>query len=243
MQQVKLGVNIDHVATLRQARREMEPDPVNAARIAKNAGADLIVAHLRQDRRHVQEKDLFALRKMLKTGLHLELANMPEMVKLGLKIKPDWVCIVPESPDEVTTRGGLNLKADKAPAIEKTIKRLKKAGVGVSLFVDPEAVSVRMAHNMGADAVELCTSSYAAAVGKHRQMTELEKLELAGYLSHELKLELHAGHDLDYANVGPVARIPHMRCLNIGFSIVARSVFTGFKIAVAEMKKLVSSSR
>jgi len=241
--QIKLGVNIDHVATLRQARRELEPDPVNAARIAKGAGADLIVAHLRQDRRHVQEKDLLALRKLLKRGLHLELANVPEMLKIALKVRPDWVCIVPESPDEVTTRGGLNLRADKAPAIEKSIKKLTKAGVGVSLFVDPEAVSVRMAHNLGADAVELCTSAYASTVGKHRQMAELEKLELAGYLAQELKLDLHAGHGLDYTNVVPVASIPQMSCLNIGFAIVARSVFTGFKIAVAEMKKLIGSAR
>ncbi|HBL16583.1 MAG TPA: pyridoxine 5'-phosphate synthase [Elusimicrobia bacterium] len=239
--QIKLGVNIDHVATLRQARQEMDPDPVVAARIARGAGADLIVAHLRQDRRHVVERDLQELRKLLKTGLHLELANVPEMIRIGLSVRPDWICIVPESPDEVTTQGGLSLKADKAAALEKTIKQIKRAGVGVSLFVDPEALGVRMAHNLGADAVELCTAEYASAVGKHHQTTELEKLELAGYLAHELKLELHAGHGLDYTNVVPVAQIPDMACLNIGFSIVSRSIFTGFKLAVAEMKKLVSS--
>ncbi|MFH1726389.1 MAG: pyridoxine 5'-phosphate synthase [Elusimicrobiota bacterium] len=240
---VKLGVNIDHVATLRGARREVDPDPIVAARVARTSGADFIVAHLRKDRRHVEEKDLFALRKMMKSGLHLELADVPGMIKIGLKVKPDWVCIVPESRDEITTRGGLDLRPGKASALENTVKRLKRAGIGVSLFVDPEAVSVRMAHNLGADAVELCTAAYARAVGKHRQLAELEKLELAGYLCRELKLDLHAGQGLDYANVMSVARIPHMRRLSIGFSIVARSVFTGLRSAVAEMKKLVVAVR
>lgn len=236
---VKLGVNIDHVATLRQARRDVDPDPVSAARVARAAGADLIVCHLRQDRRHIQDKDLHALRKVLKTGLHLEMADRPEMLKVALDVLPDWVCLVPESPTEVTTEGGLDLKGSGAGTLAKTIKRLKDAGVGVSLFVDPEAVPVRMAHNLGADAVELCTSQYAKAIGRHRQHTELEKIELAGYLAHELKLELHAGHALDYANVVPVAQIPHMRCLNIGFAIIARSLFMGLKPAVAEMKRLL----
>ena len=237
MANVKLGVNIDHVATLRQARQEVDPDPVSAARVARAAGADLIVCHLRQDRRHIQDRDLHNLRKVLKTGLHLEMADRPEMVKIALSVKPDWVCLVPETPEEVTTQGGLDLKASKG--VEKTVKKLKGAGIGVSLFVDPEAVAVRMAHNYGADAVELCTSEYAKAVGRHRQHTELERLQLAGYLAHELKLELHAGHALDYANVVPVAQIPSLRCLNIGFSVISRSIFMGLKPAVIEMKRLI----
>lgn len=240
---LKLGVNIDHIATLRQARREVDPDPVVAARVARSAGADLIVTHLRQDRRHIQERDLLALRKLYRSGMHLELAAAPEMIAIGLKIHPDSVCIVPETPEEVTTEGGLRLNGGKHPELEKSIARLRKAGIAVSLFVDPEAVSVRMARNLGADAVELCTDAYAKTIGKHRQAMELERLELAGYLAHELKLELHAGHALDYTNVVPVARIAHMRCLNIGFSIVARSVFTGLKSAVAEMKKLIAGAR
>lgn len=239
---IKLGVNIDHVATLRQARLEVDPDPVMAARTARSAGADLIVAHLRQDRRHIQEKDLLALRKLYKSGLHLELSNHPRMIAAGLKVRPDMVCLVPEAPDEVTTQGGLDLSGGRHKALEKTVARLKKAGIGVSLFIDPEAVGVRMAHNMGADAVELCTSGYAESSGKHRQRVELEKLELAGYLAHELGLELHAGHALDYANVVPVARIPHMRCLNIGFAIIARSVFAGLRSAVAEMRRLINGA-
>ena len=237
---IKLGVNIDHVATLRQARREVDPDPVSAARVAKAAGADLIVCHLRQDRRHIQDKDLHALRKVLKNGLHLEMADRPEMVKIALAVQPDWVCVVPESPEEVTTQGGLDLKNSKGSSLEKTIKKLRTAGIGVSLFVDPEAVSVRMAHNLGADAVELCTAEYAGSVGRHKQTTEIEKLELAGYLANELKLELHAGHGLDYGNVVPVAQIPGLRCLNIGFAIISRSIFMGLKPAVAEMKRLIS---
>src|SRR5687768_7090562 len=134
---VKLGVNIDHVATLRQARREMEPDPVMAARVARSAGADMIVAHLRQDRRHIQERDLFALRKLYKSGLHLELANAPAMVAVGLKVRPDSVCIVPERVDEISTEGGLDVKGAKSKSLEKTIARLKKAGISVGLFVDP----------------------------------------------------------------------------------------------------------
>lgn len=240
MANVKLGVNIDHVATLRQARREVDPDPVSAARVARAAGADLIVCHLRQDRRHIQDRDLHNLRKVLKTGLHVEMADRPEMLKIALAVKPDWVCLVPETPDEVTTQGGLDLKAAKG--VEKTIKKLTDAGIGVSVFVDPEAVAVRMAHNFGADAVELCTSEYAKSVGRHRQHTELERLQLAGYLAHELKLELHAGHALDYSNVAPVAQIPHMKCLNIGFAVVARSIFMGLKPAVIEMKRLIQQA-
>jgi pyridoxine 5-phosphate synthase len=237
---VKLGVNIDHVATLRQARRDVDPDPVSAARVARAAGADLIVCHLRQDRRHIQDKDLQNLRRVLKTGLHVELADRPEMVKIALAVRPDWVCLVPESPTEVTTQGGLDLKAGKT--IEKTVKKLRDAGIGVSMFVDPEAVAVRMAHNFGADAVELCTSEYARSVGRLRQHTELERLQLAGYLAHELKLELHAGHALDYSNVVPVAQIPHMKCLNIGFAVIARSIFMGLKPAVIEMKRLIQQA-
>ena len=238
---VKLGVNIDHVATLRQARQEVDPDPVMAARVARGAGADIILAHLRQDRRHIQEKDLHDLRKLFKSGLHLELSQASEMIGIGIKVKPDSVCIVPEKAGEITTRGGLDLKGD-LHGIEKAVRRLKEAGIGVSLFVDPEAESVRAAHKLGADAVELCTDVYAKTFGKHSQGAEIERLELAGYLANELGLELHAGHGLDYTNVGAVARIAHMACLNIGFSIISRSVFTGIKVAVAEMKKLIAAS-
>ncbi|MFA6029769.1 MAG: pyridoxine 5'-phosphate synthase [Elusimicrobiota bacterium] len=240
---VKLGVNIDHVATLRQARGEMDPDPVSAARICRQAGADMIVAHLRQDRRHIQEKDLEGLRKLFKRGLHLELADVPEMIGVALEVKPDSVCIVPENPSEVTTQGGLNFAALDSSSLTKTCAKLRKAGIGVSLFVDPDALSVRKAKALGADAVEICTARYADAAGHHRQQAELEKISLAAYLAEELELELHAGHGLDYTNVVPIAAIPQVRCLNIGFSIIARSLFTGLKPAVGEMKKLIQSAR
>lgn len=240
---VKLGVNIDHIATLRQARKGVDPEPVAAAKVACTSGADLIVCHLRADRRHIQDEDVLKLRKEVKAALHLEMADTPAMVAFALKVRPDSVCIVPESLKEVTTQGGLNVKSGSQSGLEKTIKKLNAAGIGVSLFVDPDAVSIRIAKNIGADTIELCTTSYAGVQGKLKQNAEIEKLELAGYLAHELGLELHAGHDLDYHNVVPVVRIPHMECLNIGFAIVSRSVFTGLRAAVSEMKKLISGAR
>ncbi|MBI4376438.1 MAG: pyridoxine 5'-phosphate synthase [Elusimicrobia bacterium] len=235
---VKLGVNIDHVATLRQARRDIDPDPIAAANVCRQAGADAIVCHLRQDRRHIQDKDLFALCK-LKTDIHLEIAAVPQMVRLALKAKPDSVCIVPEHPKEITTQGGLDL-AKPLPGLPAAIQAFKKAGIEVSLFIDPEASMVRAAKKLGADTIELCTTAYCEAEGKKKAKDELERLELAGYLAQELGLGLHAGHGLDYHNVQAVARIPHLSALNIGFSIVARAVFVGLKSAVAEMKHLIS---
>jgi pyridoxine 5-phosphate synthase len=174
----------------------------------------------------------------LKGDLHLEMADTSEMVAIALKAGPASVCIVPESPKEVTTEGGLDLS--NAKALAKTIEKLKKAGIEVSLFIDPEAASVRAAKAMGADTVELCTTAYCSAQNKAKANAELERLELAGYLAHEMDLNLHAGHGLDYHNVQAVSRIPHLGALNIGFSIVARSVFVGLKVAVSEMKRLIN---
>lgn len=235
---VKLGVNIDHIATLRQARRDVDPDPVAAALVCRSAGADSIVCHLRADRRHIQDEDLFKLCK-LKGETHLEISSDPAMAAIALKAKPGSVCLVPERPKEVTTEGGLDLKAGQK-AIGKAIERFKAAGIEVSLFIDPEAVSVRMAKSMGADCVELCTTAYAEAEGRNKQKGELERLELAGYLATEMGLILHAGHGLDYHNARAVAGIPGMASLNIGFSIIARSVFVGLKSAVGEMKQNIS---
>lgn len=235
---VKLGVNIDHVATLRQARREMDPDPVAAALVCRQAGADMIVCHLRRDRRHIQDADLFKLCG-LKGETHVEVSTDPKMIARVLKAKPGSVCLVPERPGEVSTEGGLKLK-DGVKDLGKTVERLKKAGIEVSLFIDPDAASVRAARGLGADTVELCTTSYCEAEGKNKAKAELEKLELAGYLANELGLEFHAGHGLDYHNVLAVARIPRLDAVNIGFSIMARAVFVGLKTAVAEMKGLLS---
>ncbi len=238
MSRVKLGVNIDHVATLRQARKEKNPDPVEAARVVLGAGGDMIVMHLRQDRRHVQEADLERVRQDVKGLLHVELAAIPEMEKIALKLRPDSVCLVPESQREVTTQGGMKVEG-KNPELARIIKSLSDAGIGVSLFVDPEPGAIRAAHNLGADSVELCTTAYSEAWGKKLQARELEKLQLASFLVKELDMELHAGHGLDYYNVAPVARIDGMDCLNIGYSIISRALFIGLKNAVAEMKRLI----
>jgi pyridoxine 5-phosphate synthase len=234
---VKLGVNIDHVATLRQARRDIDPDPIAAAQVARGAGADMIVCHLREDRRHLQDEDLFKLCK-LKGELHLELADVPEIVSIALKAQPGSVCLVPERRQEVTTEGGLSLSGAKS--MGKTIEKLKSAGIEVSLFIDPEATAVRQAKALGADTVELCTTAYTTAEGKNKAKAELERLELAGYLANEMGLNLHAGHGLDYHNVQAVSRIPHLQAVNVGFAIVARSVFVGLKAAVSEMKTLIN---
>lgn len=235
---VKLGINIDHIATLRQARKDIDPDPIAAAQVALSSGADAIVCHLRQDRRHIQDEDLIKLCR-LKGDIHLEISAAPEMVAMALKTKPSSVCLVPERAKEVTTEGGLDLKANSKD-VAKAVSKLKGAGIEVSIFVDPEAVSVRQAKALGADIVELCTTAYAVADGKNAQRLELERLELAGYLAYEMGLGLHAGHGLDYHNARAVARIQHMQSLNIGFSVIARSVFVGLKAAVLEMKQIVS---
>jgi pyridoxine 5-phosphate synthase len=221
----------------------VDPDPVGAARVCRQSGADMVVVHLRQDRRHIQEQDLVELCKLFKRGVHLELSDAAEMVDIAVRVKPDSVCLVPEDPREKTTQGGLSAAALDSASLRHAVERLRKAGIGVSLFVDPDAVSLRKAKALGADAVEICTARYAEAAGKRDQQEELENISLAAYLAEELGLELHAGHGLDYTNVGPVAQIPHVQCLNIGFSIIARAMFTGLKPAVSEMKRLIQASR
>ncbi len=234
---LKLGVNIDHIATLRQARLDIDPDPVQAAQVARQSGADIIVCHLRRDRRHIQDADVVKLCR-LKGETHVELSDDAKIIAAVLKARPSSVCLVPERPGEVSTEGGLDLQRN-GKSLAKTVSRLKKAGVEVSLFIAPEAPAVRVARNMGADVVEFDTSDYVKAGSKSKQKTELERLELAAYMAWEMGLVVHAGHGLDYHNVTPVARIPHLSVLNIGFSIVARSVFVGLKSAVSEMRRVI----
>ena len=234
---LKLGVNIDHIATLRQARLDIDPDPVQAAQVARQSGADIIVCHLRRDRRHIQDADVVKLCR-LKGETHVELSDDAKIIAAVLKARPSSVCLVPERPGEVSTEGGLDLNRN-GKSLAKTVSRLKKAGVEVSLFIAPEAPAVRIARNMGADVVEFDTSDYVKAGSKSKQKTELERLELAAYMAWEMGLVVHAGHGLDYHNVTPVARIPHLSVLNIGFSIVARSVFVGLKSAVSEMRRVI----
>ena len=237
---VKLGVNIDHIATLRQARRAVEPDPVIAAGICEMAGADGITVHLREDRRHIQDRDVQVLRKTIKTKLNLEMAAVEEIARIAVQIKPDCVCLVPEKRQELTTEGGLDI-VSASKDIAAVIKKLKAAGITVSVFVDPDKNQIEAAADSGADCVELHTGKYAEAFAKTARLsgdalTEFKRLEAAGSAARELELLLNAGHGLDYRNVGNIVKIPGLFELNIGFSIISRSVFVGLEQAVREMK-------
>jgi len=236
---VKLGVNIDHIATLRQARRESEPDVLLAALECEKAGANGITVHLREDRRHIQDKDVYLLKKNLQTKLNLEMAVSPEILNIALDLKPSDVCIVPEKRSELTTEGGLDVVKQKE-ILKVAVKRLKEAGIRVSLFIDPEIAQVKAALETGADCVELHTGKYANAFRDGKDLKyEMKKLETASEATLEKGLMLNAGHGLDYKNVTQIAAIIGMNELNIGFSIIARSVFIGLEQAVKEMKQLI----
>jgi pyridoxine 5-phosphate synthase len=233
----ELGVNIDHVATLRQARRTYEPDPVWAAVMAELAGADGITVHLREDRRHIQDRDLRLLRQTVTSKLNLELACAGPILEIACEVRPDQATLVPERREEVTTEGGLDAVTHR-DAVTKAVQQLQEAEIVVSLFLDPDMDQIEMAAELGADAVELHTGQYALAQGA-QQSQELAKLVSAGRRVRQLGMFLHAGHGLNYRNVGPVARIEEMRELNIGHSIVSRAVLVGLERAVREMKELI----
>jgi pyridoxine 5-phosphate synthase len=233
----ELGVNIDHVATVRQARKTYEPDPVWAAALAELGGADGITIHLREDRRHIQDRDLRILRQTVTGKLNLELACVPEILDIACEVLPDQATLVPERRQEVTTEGGLDVLANRA-AVEQAVRQLREAGIHVSLFLDPDIRQIEAGAKLGAAAVELHTGKYALAKGK-RQLDELAKLADAGHRIRELGMALHAGHGLTYHNVRPVAQIEGMHELNIGHSIIARAIMVGLKHAVREMKELV----
>lgn len=235
----ELGVNIDHVATVRQARRTNEPDPVWAATLAQLGGADGITLHLREDRRHIQDRDLRILRETVTVKLNLELANNDEVIEIACQTRPDQATLVPEKREEVTTEGGLDIVTHHDRTLA-SIKQLKNAGIAVSLFLDPDPKQLEVAAKLGADAVELHTGEYALAVGQDAQEAELRKLTKAAEQVRAAGLTLHAGHGLTYRNVKPIAAIPGMSELNIGHSIVARAIMVGFEQAVREMKRLVS---
>lgn len=236
----QLGVNIDHVATIRQARRTYEPDPVLAAGLAEQAGADLITVHLREDRRHIQDRDLYILRQTVATRLNLELACAFDVVKIACEVQPHQATLVPERREEVTTEGGLDVISEP-DRVRQAIDALREREIEVSLFIDPDPAQIEASKRLGVTMVELHTGSYALARGTG-QVAELKRLTEAGKLVRQLGMQLHAGHGLNYHNVGPVAAIEHMEELNIGHSIVARAVFVGFPQAVAEMKKLIDKS-
>ncbi len=236
---VKLGVNIDHIATLRQARKEKAPDPVAAAAFCELAGADAITVHLREDRRHIQDRDVRLLRETVATKLNLEMAAAEEIVSFALAVKPDDVCLVPEKRRELTTEGGLDVAGQKKDLAD-VVARLKAAGICVSIFVDPDERQITASADIGADCVELHTGKYAAAFARGDGAAELRRLAEAGALARRRGLTLNAGHGLDYRNVVPVAGIEGLYELNIGFSIVARAVFAGLERAVREMKALIA---
>ncbi len=233
-----LGVNIDHIATIRQARRGVEPDPVAAAAIAELAGADGITVHLREDRRHIQERDVRILRQTVRTHLNLEMAATLEMVEIALDIKPDYVTLVPEKREEITTEGGLDVfgMGDRLVAI---VQQLQSAGIPVSLFVDPDANQLRASAQTGAKFVELHTGTYANATNEAEQHRELEILTKGGEVAIALGLRLNAGHGLTYWNTRAIAQIPGMEELNIGHSIISRAVLVGLERAVQDMKALL----
>lgn len=236
---LKLGVNIDHIATLRRARQATYPDPLSAAELCLYMGADYIVVHVRKDNRHITEKDLARLCKAYPKKIHLECNFSPEMEKLALKYKPASVCIVPEERGEITTQGGLKFTDQNFDRIRAMAEALQKKKIRVSLFVDPTAQSMRTAARCGADIVELCTRKYSQAASKKEQKKLLGELALAALLGKELGMEVHAGHGLNYENVLPVADLCGISSMNIGFSIIARAVLAGLPNAVSAMKELL----
>lgn len=238
---IDLGVNIDHVATLRQARGGRSPDPLQAALTAEQSGADSITLHLREDRRHIQDRDVQAMRGALQTRMNLEIAATAEMLDIALRILPADVCLVPERRSELTTEGGLDVAGQPA-VIATACRRLHAAGIRVALFIDPDLAQVDAAVQSGAAVVELHTGSYSEARGPER-VRELERLRAAARHATAASLIAHAGHGLDYQNVQPVAAIVELAELNIGHAIIARAVMTGLGPAVAEMKRLMRETR
>jgi pyridoxine 5-phosphate synthase len=238
----RLGVNVDHVATLRQARRTTYPDPVTAAALAELAGAGQITIHLREDRRHIQERDLRILRETVQTLLNLEMAATQEMVKIAYEHKPDVVTLVPERREELTTEGGLDVAGQREP-LAKIIKNLKDGEIPVSLFIDPDLDQVRAAHKVNADRIELHTGRYCEARNERERARELGRIVDAAKAAARLGMSVAAGHGLNYDNVLPIVRIEEIDELNIGHSIVGRAVLVGFERAVREMLELMRNPR
>ncbi|TDT68537.1 pyridoxine 5'-phosphate synthase [Hypnocyclicus thermotrophus] len=239
---MKLGVNIDHVATLRQARLAKEPDLVRAAVLAEKAGADGITIHLREDRRHIQDKDVYILREIVTTRLNLEMATSEDIIDIAVEVKPDMVTLVPEKREELTTEGGLNIQDKEVKEkTKKAIEKLHTAGIEVSLFIDARTDIMKIAKEIGAEFVEIHTGKYADAKTEEQRKEELKNIEDAVKAAKALKLKVNAGHGLDYKNVKDVVKIEDIVELNIGHSIVARSIFIGIEEAIKEMKRLIEN--
>jgi pyridoxine 5-phosphate synthase len=244
---LKLGVNIDHVATVREARfrgrGEGEPDPVTAALACEAAGAHGITAHLREDRRHIQDRDIWKLREVIKTRLNLEMANAPEIVKIALRLKPDIVCLVPERRLEVTTEGGLDV-AGNVTALKETCQKLNQAGIEVSLFIAPDPEQIAAAARAGGQFIELHTGAFAEAFSDSTaRERELQRLVSGAEQAHGLGLKVNAGHGLNYTNLPVLHQVPHLVELNIGHSIVSRAIYVGMQAAVKEMLRLMENYR
>jgi pyridoxine 5-phosphate synthase len=239
---IRLGVNLDHVATLRQARRDRVPDVLAAGHAAMLGGADQVTVHLREDRRHVQDRDVLLLREALPLPMNLEMAATPAMVRFAAQAKPERVCLVPERREELTTEGGLDVAREPA-ALAQAVGELKEAGIAVSLFVEPGEAVLLAANETGADAVELHTGRYARAKTEASRLSEYLALARAASAAKALGLRVHAGHGLDYGNVSRIAALPEVEELNIGFAIVARAVFTGLTAATAEMRDRIARAK
>lgn len=238
---IELGVNIDHVATLRQQRRTSYPDPVKAAQLAEQAGADLITLHLREDRRHIQDADVYAIRAVLQTRMNLECALTPEMLDIACDVKPQDVCLVPERRHELTTEGGLDV-VGACDDVAAAVSRLHDAGIRVSLFIDPDADQIKAAQRCGAGIIELHTGGYSEAQGQQAD-AELQRVRTAADLAAGLGLRVNAGHGLHYDNVQAIAAIDTIAELNIGHAIVAQAVFSGWEAAVRDMKARMVAAR
>ena len=238
----KLAVNVDHVATVREARKAPYPDPVHAAVLAELGGADGIVVHLRLDRRHIKERDVKIIKGIIKTKLILEMAVDEDLIKFARELKPYQVTLVPERIEEVTTEGGMNLEVC-LDEVSKAVKELNQAGIKVSLFINPEEKAVELSKKAGAQIVEIHTGIYAEATKEEDKERELERIEVAARIARDLDLIVHAGHGLSYENIQPVAAIPEIEEFSIGHSIVSRAIFVGMKEAVKEMKELILKSR
>jgi pyridoxine 5-phosphate synthase len=241
MKHIELGINIDHVATVRQARRAPYPDPVHAALLAEQAGADNITLHLREDRRHIQDRDVHALRPLLQTRMNLEMGMTPEMLEIAVGVRPQDCCLVPEKRQEITTEGGLEVAGD-LERVTAAVKKLSAAGIRVALFIAPDLAQIEAAKRSGAPVIELHTGTYAEATGS-AQARELERLATAAKRAANLGLEVHAGHGLTYNNVVPVATISEIVELNIGHCIIGRAIFAGLESAVRDMKTLMAGAR
>jgi len=234
----RLGINVDHVATIRQARDTLYPDPVFAAMLAERAGAHQVTVHLREDRRHIQDRDLDILRDTVQTSLNLEMASSPEMVEIAVQVRPDRVTLVPEKREERTTEGGLDVARERK-RLKEVVAELHNAGIMVSMFVEPDPLQVEASKSVGADAVELHTGRYSESTTREEAEEHLEAIRRAAAHGVELGLEVAAGHGLDFTNVEPVAAIEEITELNIGHSVIARAVLRGLEESVQEMLELV----